>query len=760
MKSRIALALLIATLLAALTWLWHKTRSIDPEEHARFDSALRELRSLDRTINQDVLRARYQLVDSYMPVLRSYRRMEELEATIAHPIPYLDAVTNRRLQAAVTNYRSAATAKQDRIERFKYRSADLKELLNYLPGAGTGVAEVCHETKQEQLAQDVNHVLQLALLYNLTSDESYSSLIGRELNLLAAASDKLSHPGLKRRIRTLVTNTRRLLKVKPSVDQLLTEIFEQPVTIHEERVAAIYSQGYRGAEHTAQQYRFVLYAMSISLFLLVAWGVVRLRRNARDLAIANETLEQRVAERTRALATRNQEMRVVLDNVEQALFTVDLAGHLSRERSAALDRWFANAEPGVAVWDVFRADERAAEWLRLGWAQLEDDFLPLEAVLDQLPSQLNCSGRHYQILYIPIEQDQKLEKLLLVMSDTTERVEGAKKEAEQQELGTVFRHVLRDRAGFLEFFAEGQRLVDCALGGSDSAAVLRAIHTLKGNASMFGVVTVATVAGELESSIIEHHSALDSIGRTRLLDCWTAFAERVRSLTETATNRVEITRSDIRSLRAAIANGASSDEVLGFLREVEREPAERRLTRISEQTKVLAKRLGKGDVVVTTESNDVRLDAERWAPFWGAFVHMLRNAIDHGIEDEAERLKLGKPAVGQIGVSTKQTGDKVIVEIRDDGRGIDWDAVRQKAGSLGLSVESDEQLAELLFRGGLSTKSVVTEYSGRGTGVSACYNVCREMGGELELSTTKGLGTRVRFTLPSDDAATRSSVAA
>ncbi|MGC4069224.1 MAG: ATP-binding protein [Polyangiaceae bacterium] len=751
MKSRILLALVATFLLAALTWVWGKTRSVQPDEHSRFDAALRELRSLDRTINQDVLRARYQLIDSYDPVLQSYRRIEELEAIIARPISYLTPQANLQLSHAVRDYRAAVTLKQDRIERFKYRTAELMELLNYLPGAGTGVAQVCIDQKLEELAQQTNDVLKLTLLYNLTSSETYAKIIERDVLTLSTSGSQLKNENLKRRIHTLAIAIRRLLNTKPQVDQLLTEIFAQPVTVHENKVAEVYARGYAEAERSAQGYRSILYMLSMSLGVLVALGVFRLRRSERALAAANATLEERVTERTQALHQRNEEMRLVLDNVEQALFTVDLDGKLARERSLVFDVWFKGRGQAEHVWEVFDEDPVASSWLRLGWDQLRDAILPLEAILDQLPKRAVRRGRHFQIAYIPIESGLVLEKMLLVVSDVTAQLEQARREAEQQELGSVFRHIHRDRSGFLEFFSESQRLIANALGEDAPHVVMRALHTLKGNASVYGVVTLTSLCGELESRLLDRGQPLTNEDRTRLQTVWDAFAARVRDFTETTNYQVELTQTDLQLLRRAISSGARSDDVLRMLRNLEREPSERRLTRLSEQTKALAKRLGKGDVVVVTESNDVRLASERWAPFWAAFIHVVRNALDHGIETAEERLLRGKSPEGRIRFATRLIGRRVDIEIEDDGRGIDWNAVRTKARELGKAVETEGELAELLFRGGLSTKAVVSEYSGRGTGISACHAVCTEMGGTLELRSTVGEGTRVTFSIPSDD---------
>jgi two-component system chemotaxis sensor kinase CheA len=756
LKTRGMTAALGVLALLVLTWLWQKTQSVNPEEHAHIDATLRELRSLDRTINQDVLRARYRLISSYEPVLRSYRRIEELEAIIATPQHYLDEGAKEKFAAAVADYRAVVTSKQSLIETFKFRTADLTEVLTFLASGGATSSKAALDGGDRKLAGDMDDLIRLTLLYNLTSEERFAGIIKAKVDALADAKDEAHSYGVRRGIGIMVLDVRRLLRVKPAADGLLRRIFDEPVLEHEENVARIYYAGYSSAEHRARGYRVVLYGVCIALFGLLGYGVRRLQHSANELTVNNAQLEEHVGERTRELDARNREMRIVLDNVDQALFTVDLDGKLERQRSAALDRWFPAAAPGMHIWDLFKkGDPEAAAWMTVGWDQLRSGILPIGLALDQLPRALTVEGSHYEIGYRPIGDEPNLEKILLVVSDVTDLVERERREAVQQEHLIIFQHVMRDGPEFDEFFTESERLVESTLQGrsADKSSLIRALHTLKGNCGMYGVTSVASVCHDLESELVEGGGGQGPPDLGRLAEAWATFSRKVRAFTRTTTEgRVEFTQAELQSLRQGIAAGKAPTELLRFIREVEREPVARRLAVISEQARRLGRRLGKGEVVVTTEAGDLRLDGRRWSSFWAAFVHMLRNALDHGIEPPEERLALGKPIAGRLSVRTLRAGDQVVVEISDDGRGIDWDAVRAKALQLGLAAETEDQLLALLFQGGLSTKTTVTEYSGRGAGLSACRFACLEMGGCVAVISKPGLGTTFRFTVPDDDA--------
>ena len=133
-------------------------------------------------------------------------------------------------------------------------------------------------------------------------------------------------------------------------------------------------------------------------------------------------------------------------------------------------------------------------------------------------------------------------------------------------------------------------------------------------------------------------------------------------------------------------------------------------------------------------------------------MHVVRNAFDHAIESSEERAALGKPSEGVIQIDASQRGNDVVISVRDDGRGIDADIVRARAIERGL-IASDAELSrketlELIFAPGLSTRSEVTETSGRGVGMDVVRSNISALGGLVGIDSTPAVGTEIQFTLP------------
>ncbi len=162
----------------------------------------------------------------------------------------------------------------------------------------------------------------------------------------------------------------------------------------------------------------------------------------------------------------------------------------------------------------------------------------------------------------------------------------------------------------------------------------------------------------------------------------------------------------------------------------------------------------KGKLVeIRTLGGETELDRALVELLYEPLLHLLRNAVDHGIEGPEERLVLGKPEQGLIEIRAFHEGNQIVVEVRDDGRGIDLHSLRAKAVDAGpLTGEapaiSDEDLLEMIFLPGLSTASEITEVSGRGIGMAAVKAAIEQMRGNVTVGTSKESGTLFTIRLP------------
>ncbi|MCJ7498745.1 chemotaxis protein CheA [bacterium] len=173
-----------------------------------------------------------------------------------------------------------------------------------------------------------------------------------------------------------------------------------------------------------------------------------------------------------------------------------------------------------------------------------------------------------------------------------------------------------------------------------------------------------------------------------------------------------------------------------------------RLQRVS---KKIAKDLGK-KVNLQFVGHETELDKMIMEEMVSPLLHIVRNSLDHGIEDAEVRRSKGKPDTGNIKVSAYQQGNHVILEVEDDGKGIDLAKIKKEAIRRG-DVKKDEIFTEddvlgLLFKPGFSTKEGVTEISGRGVGMDVVRKELEKVGGAVEIRTTVDKGTRVILTLP------------
>lgn len=192
-------------------------------------------------------------------------------------------------------------------------------------------------------------------------------------------------------------------------------------------------------------------------------------------------------------------------------------------------------------------------------------------------------------------------------------------------------------------------------------------------------------------------------------------------------------------------------------------PAGAILDRFPRFVRDAARELGKA-MDFELEGRDIELDRSLLEELGEPLVHLLRNAVDHGLETPAERRRAGKPESGTLSLTVTRERDGVVIRVADDGRGVDRQAVLRRAHDAGLLEPGvtdlpDDELLRVLGAVGFSTSTRVTELSGRGVGVDAVLATVRRLGGTVDLRTAEGEGTSWSLRLPATLAIVRALLA-
>lgn len=475
-----------------------------------------------------------------------------------------------------------------------------------------------------------------------------------------------------------------------------------------------------------------------------------LQERDRELEAHRTTLEEKVAARTQELAARNEAMRLVLDNVDQGLATIKKDGTLDTERSSAIDRWLGAPADGVHFGDhVSPEDYRIRDLMKMSWDMCVEGLLPLDVALGQLPSSVVIGESSYTFGFKPITHGDDFDGALLIMTDVTAEVAQRREHEKQREQIAIFERLTQDKEGFLHFAADLGALVDRLKAGiTEEKTAMIVLHTIKGGAAQWGITSVAHIAHELETKVVDEHEIPTAETLAPLYAAWEAIEARVKSFAGKASHGIELAPADFAKLVDSLHRRVAHETIAREVERLKHERVETRFERMDADLARLAERVEKPIPKVVIEGNDVRLPASKFGSFWASTVHLLRNMMDHGLEDAAGRIAAGKSEVGTITLRAETTRDHFVISFGDDGRGIQWERVREKALAAGLPVETRADLERALFGGGVSTAAAVSDVSGRGVGVSAVVERCEALGGTIRIESTLGQGTRFVFSFP------------
>ncbi len=234
-----------------------------------------------------------------------------------------------------------------------------------------------------------------------------------------------------------------------------------------------------------------------------------------------------------------------------------------------------------------------------------------------------------------------------------------------------------------------------------------------------------------------------------------AMMDRVGELV-LARNRMNVLTAGFENVpleRAVAELDRVTDELQMEIMQTRMQPVARLFQRFPRIVRDLAKQLGK-QIELVQQGEDTQIDRSLVEALADPMVHLVRNALDHGLEPPQERLAAGKPVTGRLELAAAQEGERIVISIRDDGRGMNAEVLRRKALEKGLlgaeraASLSERECHELIFMPGFSTCKEISDISGRGVGMDVVKTRIAKLGGSVQLQSKQGSGSEFRLLLP------------
>ena len=487
------------------------------------------------------------------------------------------------------------------------------------------------------------------------------------------------------------------------------------------------------------------------------------------------------------LTERERSVRNLLDNAKQGFLTFGPDLLVDEEYSRECHRLYGEPIAGRTFPDMLAPDdEEQQRFIASLLAKLfaERDPARRQVLLPLLPDETTVGSSHVHIEYAMIADRSSSggakEQCMVILTDVTEkRLLQSRMEQERNTLQMVVKVVVdyNQYASLARSFADwcaapfDAGLPDAAMK-SALFDLFRTVHTFKGSFAQIGMSRMADRLHGVESTISAWSKrsdppaaaeVADRLAELRMVSWLEEEQDVLRGVLGDAFFEQEhvllIDRSKIMELERkmmATLSPADCSLLLPELRKMRYKPFRDLLASYPDYALGLSERFDKMVAPFDIEGGDFLVDGDAYLDLARSLVHVFRNAVDHGLEGPDERLAAGKSEYGLIRCAVTLEVDTIELRVSDDGRGIDVAKLKRKAVELGVlsGEEADaldgEEALLLAFHGELSSKDEVTEYSGRGVGLSALRYEAERLGGAVAVRSTVGEGTVFTVTLPYD----------
>lgn len=465
----------------------------------------------------------------------------------------------------------------------------------------------------------------------------------------------------------------------------------------------------------------------------------------------NRGLERLVAERTSSIQS-------MLDLTGQGFLSFGSDLLVNPEYSKECERIFRGPITGKRIDDLLYSERDEANEFVRGLSLCFAGSAKPEVIFDLLEHEFQIGDKSIHADYRSVTS----ERVMVTLTDVTEEQRLKRRVRAEDERNERVLRAVKHKLGFGSFVREAEELIArMAQPESDIEALSREIHTFKGNAGFFGFLSTQNAAHELEDHIAECRILDQKIvfdGKRDRLEG--IFAEELKAVTATLgtewvreTDSVVVPKGDyLRIEKHVIRHYPTDHPLIHTLEKHRKRPLGELFARFPQMARDLALQRGKQILPVTISGGTTLVVPERYERLVSAFGHIIRNMVDHGIEAPSERERARKRPEGSIHIDIGESDSEIVVRFSDDGRGLAFDRIEERARSLGLIGSGEHptpaRLADFIFHDSFSTAANVTLVSGRGVGLAEVRQAVREIGGRITITTQTGKGTTFTVTIP------------
>ncbi len=495
----------------------------------------------------------------------------------------------------------------------------------------------------------------------------------------------------------------------------------------------------------------------------------KVKEKTEELDLKNKDLEIEKAQVELFLQNSHKQkmrMKYIMNNLEQGYLTIDKKGVIQQGATKITEKLLEtnlheSENKGLKIWDVIFKKPIKRDSLKKWIHIVFEGRLPFKDLNQLAPKSFEgTKGRYVELEFRPIYEKRsktKISNLILIASDKTNELNLQKKLELDKENVTFVNNCLKSPVDFVDLVDDTYSILDSYRDNfQNKEELFRSFHTLKARWGLFGVNSLINLLNVIESVIDKNELDKLNIEIYSFRLSFQDFLKKNHTVVQAANkfmveegNAIEVSKlfsiidetDSLNTLRSHI----QKNYILTDIKE--------KFSRYKQLIDEIAKEQGKV-IDFQIKGDKVLVDYSIFSNLIDTSIHIFRNMVDHGIETEDERIEKTKSQKGVITVEFISNGDNFIINMNDDGRGINTKKIKQKLLKNELMPEDniqkldESELINSIFLPGLSTKEQVSYLSGRGIGMDAVRDEVEKLGGNISVTSKIDEGTKFSITLP------------